>query len=96
MCVYIFNSWNPPIFIFYFSGYCVSKSFHLTLWLFFQIVPPDFRDQVDLLAFQAYIAQQKYNVVINEVPESHELPEYRIVLLLAKQLAGSYSKWVLL
>ncbi|KAL5961072.1 Coatomer subunit epsilon [Taenia solium] len=56
------------------------------------IVPPEFRDQVDLLTFQAYIAQQKYNVVVNEVPESHELPEYRLVLLLAKQLAGAYPK----
>ncbi|VDM34640.1 unnamed protein product [Hydatigera taeniaeformis] len=56
------------------------------------IVPPEFRDRVDLLTFQAYIAQQKYNVVINEVSKSHELPEYRLVLLLAEQLSEVYSK----
>ncbi|KAH9283744.1 Coatomer subunit epsilon [Echinococcus granulosus] len=56
------------------------------------IVSPEFRDEIDLLTFQAYIAQQKYNVVINEVSESHERPEYRLVLLLSKQLSGAYTK----
>ncbi|KAM3173466.1 hypothetical protein ACTXT7_012449 [Hymenolepis weldensis] len=53
------------------------------------VVGPEFRDQVDLLTYQAYIAQKKYNVVINEIPESHQLPEFRLVLLLAKQQAGA-------
>lgn len=59
---------------------------------FLQVVGPEFRDQVDLLTYQAYIAQKKYNVVINEIPESHELPEFRLVLLLAKQQAGALPK----
>ncbi|KAM7537826.1 hypothetical protein Aperf_G00000073817 [Anoplocephala perfoliata] len=53
------------------------------------VVGPEFRDQVDLLTYQAYIAQKKYNVVINEIPESHELPEFRLVLLLAKYYSGA-------
>uniref|UniRef100_A0A5K3FSH3 Coatomer subunit epsilon n=1 Tax=Mesocestoides corti TaxID=53468 RepID=A0A5K3FSH3_MESCO len=48
----------------------------------------DLQSQVDILTFQAYIGQKKFNVVINEVVESHELLEYRLVLLLAKQQAG--------
>lgn len=55
------------------------------------VVGPEFRDQVDLLSYQAYIAQKKYNVVINEIPESHELPEFQLVLLLAKYQAGALS-----
>ncbi|VDO00866.1 unnamed protein product [Rodentolepis nana] len=54
-------------------------------------VGPEFRDQVDLLSYQAYIAQKKYNVVINEIPESHDLPEFQLVLLLAKQQAGALT-----
>lgn len=52
------------------------------------------RKKVDLLAFRAYVAQKKTNVVINEIPETHELVEYRLVLLLAKQRAGILSKYV--
>ncbi len=56
------------------------------------MIPPELREQIDLLTFRAYIAQKKYNVVINEIPESHEQLEYRLVLLLAKQQAGAMQK----
>ena len=71
------------------------RSNHFVYFLilfFFQTIPPEFRDQVDLLVYQAYIAQKKFNVVINEIPESHELPEFRLVLLLAKPQSEALTK----
>lgn len=47
-----------------------------------------------MLTYQVYIAQKKYGVVLDEIPEDANEPELKLLRLLATYLSKGVSEYV--
>ena len=47
-----------------------------------------------MLTYQVYIAQKKYGVVLDEIPEDTDEPELKLLRLLAMYLSKGVSEYV--